>query len=68
MEQSGERVGELVSLGPYAVSLTKMTREEWRVAASSGWHHFKDEMAHYWAGTKLLWVEIKIATRCYSRR
>ena len=52
-----------VSLGPYAVSLTKMTREEWRVAASSGWHHFKDEMAHYWAGTKLLWVEIKIATR-----
>ena len=52
-----------LSLGPYAVSLTKMTREEWRVAASHGWHHFKDEMAHYWAGTKLLWVEIKIATR-----
>ena len=52
-----------VSLGPYAVSLTKMTREEWRIAASGGWHHFKDEMAHYWAGTKLLWVEIKIATR-----
>ena len=52
-----------VSLGPYAVNLTKMTREEWRVAASGGWHHFKDEMAHYWAGTKLLWVEIKIATR-----
>ena len=51
------------SLGPYAVSLAKMSREEWKTALGSGWRHFKEEMAHYWAGTKLLWVEIKIATR-----
>ena len=53
----------VVSLGPWAVSLTKMSQREWRVAFSHGYDHFKDEMKHYWAGTKLLWVEIKIATR-----
>lgn len=53
----------VISLGPWTVSLTKMSKDEWRTAIAYGYSHFKDEMKHYWAGTKLLWVEIKIATR-----
>ena len=44
-------------------SCMRMSHEEWLAATRSSWSHFKEEMAHYWAGTKLLWVEIKIATR-----
>ena len=51
------------SLGPYSVACANMSREEWRVAFGEGWAHFKEELGHYWMGTKLLWVEIKIATR-----
>jgi len=54
---------QFISLGPYAYSLTRMSASDWRAATASTWAHFKEEMAHYWAGTKLLWVEIKIATR-----
>jgi len=51
------------SMGPYLASCMRMSHEEWLAATRSSWSHFKEEMAHYWAGTKLLWVEIKIATR-----
>ena len=51
------------SLGPYLVACAKMSREEWRVAFGEGWAHFKEELGHYWMGTKLLWTEVKIATR-----
>ena len=51
------------SMGPYLASCARMSRAEWLAATRSSWSHFKEEMAHYWAGTKLLWVEIKIATR-----
>jgi hypothetical protein len=40
-----------------------MSRAEWRVALGEGWGHFKEELGHYWMGTKLLGVEVKIATR-----
>ncbi|ACO64597.1 predicted protein, partial [Micromonas commoda] len=53
----------VASFGPYAVACARMSRAEWRHAVSHGWHHFKDEMSHYWMGTKLLWVEVKIASR-----
>ena len=51
------------SFGPYAVACVRMSRAEWRHAIKHGWDHFKDEMSHYWMGTKLLWVEVKIASR-----
>ena len=51
------------SFGPYAVACARMSRAEWRHAMKHGWDHFKDEMSHYWMGTKLLWVEVKIASR-----
>ena len=53
----------MASFGPYAVACARMSRAEWRHAVAHGWHHFKDEMSHYWMGTKLLWVEVKIASR-----
>ena len=53
----------VASFGPYAVACARMSRAEWRHAVAHGWHHFKDEMSHYWMGTKLLWVEVKIASR-----
>lgn len=51
------------SFGPWIVSFGKMSREEWRVAARRGWGHVKEEAHHYWSGAKLLWVEVKIASR-----
>ena len=53
----------VASFGPYAVACARMSRAEWRHAVAHGWRHFKDEMSHYWMGTKLLWVEVKIASR-----
>ena len=53
----------MVAMWPWAVSLTKMSGAEWRVAIGTGWGHFKEELGHYWMGTKLLWVEVKIASR-----
>jgi len=51
------------ALGPYVASTAKMSPAEWKTACASTWHHFKDELRHYWMGTKLLWVEVKIARR-----
>lgn len=31
------------------------------------WHHIKKEAKHYWLGTKLLWVEIKMAKSIVTR-
>ena len=53
----------VASFGPWLVSFGKMSRAEWRSAAKKGWTHAKEEMHHYWSGAKLLWVEIKIASR-----
>ena len=51
------------AMGPYLWSCTRMSPAEWRKAIAYGWGHFKEELAHYWMGTKLLWVEVKIASR-----
>ena len=31
------------------------------------WQYIKHEAEHYWLGTKLLWSEIKLATKIFSR-
>ena len=51
------------SFGPWFVSLSKMSRAEWKSGIKHSWGHVKDEMHHYWSGAKLLWVEVKIASR-----
>ena len=51
------------SFGPWLVKLSRMSRGEWKVTISQGWASAKEEMAHYWSGAKLLWVEVKIAAK-----
>ena len=53
----------VASFGPWVLSFAKMSRDEWRHSIKHGWGHFKEEMHHYWSGAKLLWVEVKIASR-----
>lgn len=53
----------VVSWGPYSVVMMRQTPQEWRVSLSSAWKHAKHELLHYWSGAKLLWVEVKIASR-----
>ena len=31
------------------------------------WQYIKHEAEHYWLGTKLLWSEIKLATKIFTR-
>ena len=38
-----------------------------RTTLGEGWAHFKEEMAHYWVGTKLLWADSKIAFTILGR-
>jgi hypothetical protein len=38
-----------------------------RKTLGEAWAHFKEEMAHYWVGTKLLWADLKIASKILVR-
>ena len=53
----------IISWGPYSVQLLRQSPSEWKVTLNSAWKHAKHEFAHYWSGAKLLWVEVKIASR-----
>ena len=39
------------------------TKTERKLVYAGWWSHAKAEARHYWAGTKLLWAEVKIASR-----
>ena len=39
------------------------TKQERNAVYAGWWSHAKAEARHYWAGTKLLWAEVKIASR-----
>ena len=56
-------VAYVASYGPWVLSFGKMSKVEWRAATKKGWAHAKEEAHHYWSGAKLLWVEVKIASR-----
>ena len=47
----------------FLLSLLRMDAREWRDGIARGWRHFVKEMKHYWAGTKLLATEVRIAGR-----
>lgn len=48
------------SFGFWFVSLSKMSRVEWKSGIKYSWGYVKDEMYYYWFGVKLFWVEVKI--------
>ncbi|WOG83007.1 hypothetical protein DCAR_0102180 [Daucus carota subsp. sativus] len=59
-----EKVGSLIlRIGPALRVVASMNREDWAKKI----HHWKDEfkstLQHYWLGTKLLWVEVRISLR-----
>jgi LETM1 and EF-hand domain-containing protein 1 len=37
--------------------------ETWGTKTVRAWNHVKHELRHYWLGTKLLWKEVKLASR-----
>jgi LETM1 and EF-hand domain-containing protein 1, mitochondrial len=39
------------------------SKQERKLVYAGWWSHAKAEARHYWAGTKLLWAEVKIASR-----
>lgn len=43
--------------------MSQYSKEEWRVKRGEWWVVVKDVLKHYWVGTKLLWVEVKIASK-----
>ena len=46
------------------MQLLRQSPSEWKVTLSSGGNTRETrEFAHYWSGAKLLWVEVKIASR-----
>ncbi|KAK1321797.1 hypothetical protein QJS10_CPA03g01751 [Acorus calamus] len=53
----------LLGVGPALRAVASMSRADWAVKLS----HWKDEfvsaLKHYWAGTKLLWVDVRISVR-----
>ena len=53
----------MASFGPYAVACAGMSRAEWRHAVSHGGITSRTRGRDYRMGTKLLWVEVKIASR-----
>jgi len=43
-------------------ALATKSLADWRASASSTWQHIKEEAHHYWVGTKLLYVEVGVAS------
>ncbi|MEW5310737.1 MAG: hypothetical protein WDW38_002505 [Sanguina aurantia] len=52
-----------VAIPSYLSAFMKMSKEEWAAKKSSAWAAVKHEGHHYWVGTKLLWFDIKVASR-----
>ncbi|CAK9866173.1 unnamed protein product [Sphagnum jensenii] len=50
-------------IGPALRAIAAMSRQDW-ANKISGWRKaFWVELQHYWAGTKLLWADVKISSR-----
>ncbi|XP_073031906.1 uncharacterized protein [Primulina eburnea] len=53
----------LIGIGPALRVVASMSRADW----AKKLHHWKDEikstLQHYWLGTKLLWVDVRICSR-----
>ncbi|XP_010251395.1 PREDICTED: LETM1 and EF-hand domain-containing protein 1, mitochondrial-like [Nelumbo nucifera] len=53
----------LLGIGPALRAIASMSREDWAKKLRYWKDEFKATMQHYWLGTKLLWVDIRISSR-----
>ncbi|CAK9134614.1 unnamed protein product [Ilex paraguariensis] len=53
----------LLGIGPAFRAVASMSREDWAKKFRHGKDEFKSMLQHYWLGTKLLWVDVRISSR-----
>ncbi|KAG6388157.1 hypothetical protein SASPL_153356 [Salvia splendens] len=53
----------LLGIGPALRAIAAMSREDWANKLRHWKDEFKSTMQHYWLGTKLLWVDVRISLR-----
>ncbi|XP_042501774.1 mitochondrial proton/calcium exchanger protein-like [Macadamia integrifolia] len=53
----------LLGIGPALRAVASMSREDWAKKLIHWKDEFKATMQHYWLGTKLLWVDVRISSR-----
>ncbi|CAK9209487.1 unnamed protein product [Sphagnum troendelagicum] len=50
-------------IGPALQAVAAMSRQDWANKIAGWGRSFWVELQHYWAGTKLLWADVKISSR-----
>lgn len=53
----------LLGIGPALRAIASMSREDWAKKMRHWKDEFKSTLQHYWLGTKLLWVDVRISLR-----
>ncbi|XP_057778112.1 uncharacterized protein LOC130996862 isoform X2 [Salvia miltiorrhiza] len=53
----------LLGIGPALRAIASMSREDWANKLRHWKDEFKSTLQHYWLGTKLLWVDVRISLR-----
>ncbi|KAK6136335.1 hypothetical protein DH2020_029906 [Rehmannia glutinosa] len=53
----------LLGIGPALRAIASMSREDWGKKLRHWKDEFKSTLQHYWLGTKLLWVDVRISLR-----
>ncbi|CAA0814506.1 LETM1-like protein [Striga hermonthica] len=53
----------LLGIGPALRAVASMSREDWGIKLRHWKDEFKSTLQHYWLGTKLLWVDVRISLR-----
>ncbi|KAK6156438.1 hypothetical protein DH2020_010686 [Rehmannia glutinosa] len=53
----------LLGIGPALRAIASMSREDWGIKLRHWKDEFKSTLQHYWLGTKLLWVDVRISLR-----
>ncbi|KAL1552158.1 mitochondrial proton/calcium exchanger protein-like [Salvia divinorum] len=52
-----------LGIGPALRAIASMSREDWANKLRHWKDEFKSTLQHYWLGTKLLWVDVRISLR-----
>ncbi|KAL3506924.1 hypothetical protein ACH5RR_032306 [Cinchona calisaya] len=53
----------ILGIGPALRVVASMSREDWSKKLVHWKNEFKSTLQHYWLGTKLLWVDVRISSR-----
>ena len=59
--------GALASIYRGTKTLSRLSSSEWKAKRKEWWAAGKEVLKHYWIGSKLLWTEVKIASK-YVRK